>query len=77
MKNEISAKMTWNRVSGEFTYKSINEFPKIRATFAEQNGIYVCIKLVVLDTEYSSVDLQNKLETISKKIKRDYSGFIK
>lgn len=75
--NTIKAKISWNRLTGEYKYQSLNETPKLRAVFKKQNDQYVCTELVVKDNGYSARDLQNKIQKIALHLKRQYDSALK
>lgn len=74
--NNIKAKISWNRLTGEYKYQSLNETPKLKAVFTKQKNKFVCIELVVKDTGYSAKDLQNKLQKIAQHLQLKYESVI-
>lgn len=75
--NTIKAKISWNRLTGEYKYQSLNETPKLRAIFKKQKDQYICTELVVKDNGYSARDLQNKIQKIALHLKRQYDSALK
>lgn len=77
MKNNVSARIKWNRLIKEIEYKSINEQPKMEITFKQRGNKFVLHNMVVLSNGHSSRNLQHKLENITKFINQKYQNLLK
>lgn len=71
------ARISWNRVSREITYTSVNETPKFRIIFKQQNTKFVVDDMSVDSNGYQPRDLQNKLNAICRMINKKYEKCIK
>lgn len=76
MSNKV-ARVTWNRLTKEVRYKSINEEPKLDAVFKlNTQKCFVLKSLRVNSNGYTSADMQAKIQSIAKHLNDSYSTLI-
>lgn len=77
MFGRATAKLSWNRLAHEVTYKSLREEPKLELTFKQKGNKFVIHNMVVLSNGYKPRDLQCKLQAINKMVNEKYGPCLK
>lgn len=77
MLGRAAAKLSWNRLTHEVTYKSLREEPKFELIFKQKGNKFVIHNMVVLSNGYKPRDLQYKLQAINKMVNEKYGPCLK
>ena len=77
MLQKAVAKISWNRLSKEITYKSIQEEPKLNLILKQKGKKFVIHHMNVLSNGYTSRDLQHKLQNVVNLVNKKYGSYIK